>query len=222
MRGTNGRTGGFSLVAVLMLATVGCAKHTDSAAPPSGAAVRVSATEAASVGAPAAEAAASPVSAVAPRAGTLPSPGAPPSAAGSSAAFVATVAPRTAATTAPNGNTTAATPTARATVATPVAPVTQAEPGKPAILTVSVSPAIVHNGETVSWDVKTTPDVTAVEAKVSFATLSLQKQAPGHFVLAFTIPTSAPPFMHSAYKVNVVAHAGYGETLTRTVSLEFR
>jgi hypothetical protein len=202
-----------------MLATVGCAKHTDSAAPPSGAAVRVSATEAASVGAPAAEAAASPVSAVAPRAGTLPSPGAPPSAAGSSAAFVATVAPRTAATTAPNGNTTA---TARATVATPVAPVTQAEPGKPAILTVSVSPAIVHNGETVSWDVKTTPDVTAVEAKVSFATLSLQKQAPGHFVLAFTIPTSAPPFMHSAYKVNVVAHAGYGETLTRTVSLEFR
>ena len=93
---------------------------------------------------------------------------------------------------------------------------------KPAILSVDVSPATAHDGDTISWDVRTTPDVTAVEAHVRVATIPLQRDAPGHFSTSFTIPKSVPGFFHGNYSVDIVARAGDGQTLTRSVSLNFR
>jgi hypothetical protein len=93
---------------------------------------------------------------------------------------------------------------------------------KPAILSVDVSPATAHDGDTISWDVRTTPDVTAVEAHVRVATIPLQRDAPGHFSTSFTIPKSVPGFFHGNYSVEIVARAGDGEALTRSVSLDFR
>ncbi len=103
---------------------------------------------------------------------------------------------------------------------TPAAAPTDA-PRTAAFLSVSVSPSVVHSGDTVRWDVVTTPDVDAVEAHVRIASFSLQKVGAGHFALAFTIPKGVPGMFHGAYDVQVTGHAG-SRTISRSVPLDFQ
>ncbi len=78
------------------------------------------------------------------------------------------------------------------------------------------SPAVVHDGDTLLWDVRTTPDVVDVVAHVTVYAFRLQKQAAGQYVLAFTIPKGVPGFFHGNYTLNLVARSVTGiETATK-------
>jgi len=118
----------------------------------------------------------------------------------------------------------AAAPATAGATRQPAATATQAAagPSGPAIYSVSVSPTTVHAGDTVSWQARTTPDVTAVEAHVRVATLPFQKQAPGNFTMAFAVPKSVPAMFHGNYTVDVVGHTASGETVSRSVSIAFQ
>jgi hypothetical protein len=89
----------------------------------------------------------------------------------------------------------------------------------PAILGVTVTPEVAHEGDTISWDVLTTPDVSGVQVRVKVAVLNMVQLAPGHFSLAFQIPRSLPPFFRGNYAVDVVARTAAGARATRTVSM---
>lgn len=92
----------------------------------------------------------------------------------------------------------------------------------PHIYSVSASPPVVHNGETVSWDVRTSDNVSAVSAQVTGFSIALPQLGPGHFSVSFTVPAAAPPFLHGNYVVNVVARTSGGASASRTISLSFR
>jgi len=80
----------------------------------------------------------------------------------------------------------------------------------------------VHGGQTVVWDVRTTPDVVSVDARVSLYALELQKESAGHFGLSFAVPSGVPWFFHGTYDLDVRAHSASGETAHRSVSLTFQ
>ena len=126
----------------------------------------------------------------------------------------------------PPGTGNTAQPTSAATPGATNAPranaTVTAAAAAPAILSVSVSPSTVHEGDTVSWQARTTADVTSVEAHVRVATLPFQRQAPGNFTMGFTIPQSVPPIFHGSYSVDVVGHTAAGATVSRSVSIDFR
>jgi hypothetical protein len=101
------------------------------------------------------------------------------------------------------------------------APVAIETPAGPRILSLRATPAVVHSGQSVVWDVRTTPDVVSVDAKVSVYGLKLVKQAPGHFGLSFAIPNGVPWFFHGIYDLDVSAHSNTGEIAHRSISLTF-
>ena len=90
----------------------------------------------------------------------------------------------------------------------------------PQIVSVS-SPAVVHDGESATWRVRTTRDVVSVSAHVSFYTFELQEEAPGRFTVSFTIPPGVPPFFHGAYSMDIRAQGRDGVTVDRTVPVIF-
>jgi hypothetical protein len=92
----------------------------------------------------------------------------------------------------------------------------------PHIYAVSAAPPVVHGGDTVSWDVRTSDNVSRVSAQVTGFSIALPRRGPGHFGVAFTIPSAAPPFLHRDYSVNVVARTDAGAETTRTISMSFR
>ncbi|GAC1441849.1 MAG: hypothetical protein NVSMB59_02960 [Vulcanimicrobiaceae bacterium] len=92
----------------------------------------------------------------------------------------------------------------------------------PQIISVVASPAVVHAGQTVSWDVRTTPDIVSVAASVSAYHLPLQRSGPGHFVLNFAIPPNVPWFFHGNYTLDVHGQTAGGAGADRQVSLSFR
>ncbi len=91
----------------------------------------------------------------------------------------------------------------------------------PTISAVAATPTTVHGGDTVHWDVRTSPNVVSVAAHVELATLQLQRASAGHFTLAFVIPANTPGFFHGTYSVNIIAKASDGDTATKTISLTF-
>jgi hypothetical protein len=108
----------------------------------------------------------------------------------------------------------------------PVAPATSlpasASAGGPQILSLRATPKVVHNGQSVVWDVRTTPDVVSVDAKSSFYALQLQKHGPGRFGLTFTIPSAVPWFFHGTYPMEVSAYASNGARAQRSITLTFQ
>jgi hypothetical protein len=80
----------------------------------------------------------------------------------------------------------------------------------------------VHGGDSVVWDVRTTPDVVKVVARTSLYALSLNRIAPGHFTLSFAIPSGVPSFFHGNYNLDVAANTSSGDTAHRQVSLSFQ
>ena len=92
----------------------------------------------------------------------------------------------------------------------------------PRIVSVSATPSVVHDGDTVHWDVRTSPDVVAVSAKVATYGFNLQRSGPGHFTLGFAIPHGVPFFFHRTYTLDVVARDAAGATANTTISLAFQ
>jgi hypothetical protein len=94
-------------------------------------------------------------------------------------------------------------------------------PSGPQIYSVHATPSIVHGGESVVWDVRTTPDVVSVDAQVSLYALQMEKQSAGHFALSFAVPSNVPWFFHGTYDLDVRAHSESGEVAHRSISLTF-
>ena len=95
------------------------------------------------------------------------------------------------------------------------------EPPAPEIYSVSASPRVVHDGQAVVWDVRTTPDIVTVTASTSLIELPLQRFSPGHFGLTFSIPRGVPGFFHGTYNMDVSAVSTGGATLHRGIALTF-
>ena len=89
-------------------------------------------------------------------------------------------------------------------------------------MSVSATPTVVHDGDTVHWDVRTTSDVVAVSAKVATYGFDLQRSGPGHFTLGFVIPKGVPFFFHRTYTLDVIARDRAGESATSTIALSFQ
>ncbi len=115
--------------------------------------------------------------------------------------------------------TAAPTPTAAPT-ALPATP--SPAPIGPRFVSVSATPSVVHDGDTVRWDVRTTSDVVAVSAHVATYGFALQRSGPGHFTLGFQIPKGVPFFFHRTYNLDVVARDRAGATANTTIALEFQ
>jgi len=96
-----------------------------------------------------------------------------------------------------------------------------AGPG-PHILALSASPAVVHAGESIALNVRTSTDVATVTGTVSAYTLPFKETSPGRFLLAFAIPPNVPGFFHGTYAMNVTARAVDGSSATRSVSITFQ
>jgi hypothetical protein len=122
---------------------------------------------------------------------------------------------------APAGSRQAAATAAPASAAPATAPAASAAPAAQ-ILSVNTSPSVVHAGENVSWDVRTTTDIVAVTAHVSAYTIPLQRTAPGRFALNFTVPSNVPAFFHGTYNLDVTGESSGGATAKRTVSMTFQ
>lgn len=122
---------------------------------------------------------------------------------------------------APAGSRQAAATAAPASAALATAPAASAAPAAQ-ILSVNTSPSVVHAGENVSWDVRTTTDIVAVTAHVSAYTIPLQRTAPGRFALNFTVPSNVPAFFHGTYNLDVTGESSGGATAKRTVSMTFQ
>ncbi len=90
------------------------------------------------------------------------------------------------------------------------------------ILSVRTSPSVVHAGESITWDVRTTADIVAVTAHVSAYTIPLKRTRPGHFGLSFTVPSNVPAFFHGTYNLDVTGETTRGATAKRTVSMTFQ
>ncbi len=103
----------------------------------------------------------------------------------------------------------------------PETPAAAADSSAPTISAVAATPSTVHGGDTVRWDVHTSPNVVSVAAHVTLATLQLQRTAPGHFTLAFVIPANTPGIFHGTYNVDIIAKASDGDSATKTISLTF-
>jgi len=114
-----------------------------------------------------------------------------------------------------------AAPATPASAAPATAPAASAAPAAQ-ILSVNTSPSVVHAGENVSWDVRTTTDIVAVTAHVSAYTIPLQRTAPGRFALNFTVPSNVPAFFHGTYNLDVTGESSGGATAKRTVSMTFQ
>jgi PBP1b-binding outer membrane lipoprotein LpoB len=89
------------------------------------------------------------------------------------------------------------------------------------IYSVSASPSVVHDGQAVVWDVRTTPDIVSVTATTTMIALPLQRFSPGHFGLTFAIPRGVPGFFHGTYNMDVSAVSAHGATLHRGIALTF-
>jgi len=85
-------------------------------------------------------------------------------------------------------------------------------PTGPAIFAASATPRIVHAGDTVVWKVRTSADITAVNAKAAGFTIPLQKEGAGRFGTSFTIPAEMPGFFHGTYHIDIEARARSGAT----------
>lgn len=90
------------------------------------------------------------------------------------------------------------------------------------ILSVNTAPSVVHAGESVNWDVRTTPDIVAVTAHVSAYNIPLHRTAPGRFALNFTVPSNVPAIFHGTYNLDVTGQTTAGATTKRTVSMTFQ
>ncbi len=92
----------------------------------------------------------------------------------------------------------------------------------PHILAAAATPEVVHNGDSVAWSVRTSPDVVSVDARVAFYELRLGRTGPGRFATVFHIPKGVPFFFHRLYRVTVTARDADGSTDSRSFAMTFQ
>jgi hypothetical protein len=92
----------------------------------------------------------------------------------------------------------------------------------PEIYSVLATPNVVHGGQAVIWDVRTTPDIVSVTAHVAAITLPMRRLSAGHFGLTFAVPNGVPFFFHGTYDMDVQALTTGGQTLHHDISLVFQ
>jgi len=115
------------------------------------------------------------------------------------------------------------TPSAASVPAPPVARATPTPQSvEAAIYSASAKPQVVHAGEVVEWNVRTSRAVTSVAAKSAGFTIPLEKRGPGAFGLSFRIPDEMPPLFRGTYAVTVEARAANGSSATAHLSLDLR
>jgi len=86
---------------------------------------------------------------------------------------------------------------------------------------IEIDKTVVHSGETVSGDIKTSLNVASVEASIASFTVPVPKIGPGLFALSYTVP-DIPFFLHRTYAMDVSAHSTSGRTVHRSVSITIR
>jgi len=82
-------------------------------------------------------------------------------------------------------------------------------------------PGVVHAGQSVTWDVRTTPNVVSVRAHVSAYSFPLAQTGPGLFAVSFTVPSNVPSMFHGTYQMNFQARTRDGATAERSVQVRF-
>lgn len=75
------------------------------------------------------------------------------------------------------------------------------------ILSVVLSPTVVHGGTTVHADVRTSPAIRRVEASVGPYAIAVPRVGNGHFAGSTTVPW-LPPWIHGTY---VVVFTGWND-----------
>ncbi|MBC5810495.1 MAG: hypothetical protein GIW95_06545 [Candidatus Eremiobacteraeota bacterium] len=87
------------------------------------------------------------------------------------------------------------------------------------------TPHVVHAGDTVNWEARTSPDIVVVRGAVQVNRFfpnyefAFVKGAPGHFTMSFSIPANMPPVFRGTYEVRVVATAENGKQIFRTLEM---
>ena len=89
--------------------------------------------------------------------------------------------------------------------------VAQAVGEAPQIVSAAINPDPVHPGGRVEAIVRTSPDVTAVDARVKGFKFSLNEVQPGQFQQTGTVPKIAR-FFKGTYHVVFTAHCAGGQT----------
>ena len=92
----------------------------------------------------------------------------------------------------------------------------------PHILATAATPVVVHEGDAVTWKVRTTPEVVGVDARIGFYNLHMNRLAPGRFTLAFRVPHGVPFWFHRVYSVTVTARDANGTTDSRSFPFDFQ
>jgi hypothetical protein len=122
----------------------------------------------------------------------------------------------------PAGPATGAPVSTVAPAATGAPAAASATPAGPQILSLSVTPSVVHAGGSVAFAARTTPDIANVTAFVSAYTLPFTRTSAGRFSLAFAIPASVPGVFHGTYTMNVVARSANGASASRSIAVTFQ
>ncbi len=92
----------------------------------------------------------------------------------------------------------------------------------PHFLAVDLAPHVVHSGDTIHWHVRTTAGVTNVSASVKAYRFTLQREAPGRFGLAFSIPQGVPWFFHGRYTLDLTASDAAGQVANTSAIIDFQ
>jgi hypothetical protein len=111
--------------------------------------------------------------------------------------------------------------TARLAIVPHVAVRAQSRPSPlvPTIYSVSATPTVARAGDTIVWKVRTSNDVTSVNASATGFTIPLQRRAPGHFGTTFEIPAMMPPFFRGTYLIGIEARNAAGIKATSRLTL---
>jgi hypothetical protein len=112
--------------------------------------------------------------------------------------------------------------TRRLAIVPHVAVAAPSRPPIPAIYSVSARPKVARAGDTIVWKVRTSNDVTAVNASAIGFTFPLRRLAPGRFGTTLEIPAMMPALFRGTYQVGIEARNAAGIKATSQLSLRVR
>lgn len=91
----------------------------------------------------------------------------------------------------------------------------------PRIISYSIGATVVHPGQTLAGNVRTTPDVVAVSVHVMGFSVPMRKTGPGAFSLAWVVP-QIPPLFFRTYTLTAVASTAGGQTAAQSMPVTIR
>jgi hypothetical protein len=88
----------------------------------------------------------------------------------------------------------------------------------PRILAISMHPARVHPGDTLSGNVTVSSNVASVEIRIGGYGIGMLRTGVGRFALSYVVPNV--PFLHGTFVAQVIARNTAGESTRREVPIE--